>query len=739
LRNSNIHEAIQYGLQSIELSKRFNDNEDLTRAYGYTGVAYRNLGNYSEALDFYFKGLQLAEKYNYTTELGYAYINIGNLYIYQELYNDARVYLDKAILIAKELKNKTMEAYCNLNYGRIFLHLKNYTEAHNYLNESLRIREEIRDTNEQAVCFMYIGDVYLAEGDYDSALKNFHESKKLLEHQIDLDLIANLYIKFSKVYLDRKDYKNALMYAEKSLDISKNIQSKLRIRNAYITLVSVYKKLNNYKVVSEYYAYILSYNDSLFNSQINEKISYIKFIEKQNFYEKKVSEQIYKDNLEINKQKQFRNFFILITAILIIISVILYAFFRSKKNHNRVLSEKNKQISEQKLELEDLVDKYYEAKNQADEANRLKSEFLANMSHEIRTPMNAIVGFSDLLRQKVKNPEHLSYVDKIILSSSNLLNLINEILDLSKIEAGKLSIQNEATDIRLILNEVKEIFSESVASKDLLLNVEIEEGFPEVILIDSVRLRQILLNLVSNGIKFTNSGGVTIKVAIEKKVRNTVEFNISVIDTGIGIPDSQIEIIFEVFRQAEGQDEKIYGGTGLGLSITKNLVEMMNGTISVSSIIGSGSTFNISFKNIEYSNENLKSDPLTQPESIMIPHLKIINADDSEMNRSLVKTMLLDEKFEVFEASDGEEVLTLIEKLIPDIILLDIRMPKKDGFETAKIIRSNERFQKVPIIALTANIMESEIQKIKENFDDYLSKPITKRDLMTSLAKFIKV
>jgi signal transduction histidine kinase/CheY-like chemotaxis protein len=738
LRNSNIHESIEFGLQAIELSERLNDNENLAKAYSFTGVAYRNLGNYTEALDFYFKGLQLAEKYNYTEQLGYAYINIGNLYIYQSLYNDALPYLKKAELIASELKNKNMQAYCKLNFGRIYLYQKDFSNALNYLNESLRIRKEINDINEQAVCYMYIGDVYYAQGDVESALKYRFESIKLLKDQIDLVLVADIYNKISTIYFEKKDYKQALFYAEKSLLIAKKTQSKLRIRNTYITLASIYKKLNNTKTVSEYYEYILLYNDSLYNSQINEKISYIKFIEKQNVYEKKISEKIYRDNLEINKQKQFRNLSLLLTIISIIISIILFAFFTHKRKSNKILSQKNEQISEHKIELENMVEELSEAKKLADEANRLKSEFLANMSHEIRTPMNAIVGFSDLLKQKLENTEHISYVDKIILSSSNLLSIINEILDISKIEAGKLSIQNEPINIRLILHEVQEIFSEFIKTKGLYLNVNIDNDFPEVIHMDSIRLRQILLNLVSNGLKFTSKGGVTIKLDKGLLAGEKLNFNISVIDTGIGIPKNQIGNIFETFRQVEGQDEKIYGGTGLGLSITKNLVEMMNGSIAVNSKIGSGSTFSITFKNVECNKVELKIDETINDEIIELPTIKIINADDSEMNRELIRTILSEKKFEIFDAVDGEEVLSLIEKIVPDIILMDIRMPKIDGYKAAGIIKSDDRFKSIPIIALTADVPDTEMEKITKAFDDFLIKPFNKSDLLHLFSKLIK-
>lgn len=379
-----------------------------------------------------------------------------------------------------------------------------------------------------------------------------------------------------------------------------------------------------------------------------------------------------------------------------------------------------------------------EAKKQADEANRLKSEFLANMSHEIRTPMNAIIGFSDILQNRLKDPEHLSFLNKIIISGNNLLYLINDILDLSKIEAGKMTIEKEPTDLRDVIKGITEIFSEKTESKNLELLTVIDDKLPVKLFLDSVRIRQVLLNLVGNGLKFTNKGSVTVKIEADNVSNQFVDLNISVIDTGIGIPEFQNDTIFESFRQVEGQDTKVFGGTGLGLSITKNLVEMMDGTISVSSEVDIGSEFKIIIKNVEIVksiNHIIKKD---QKDDINIPDIKILYADDVEINREVVKMLLSDEKIEFFEAKDGEDVLEMTKIVKPDIILMDIRMPKINGYEAAKILKSDKAFSSIPIIALTAHAVKPEIRKYGDVFDDYLIKPIVKSKLIESIYKFFK-
>ncbi len=242
------------------------------------------------------------------------------------------------------------------------------------------------------------------------------------------------------------------------------------------------------------------------------------------------------------------------------------------------------------------------AKNKAEESNRLKSEFLANMSHEIRTPMNAIIGFSSILKRRLENESHRTFANKIIQSSNNLLGLINDILDLSKIEAGQLDIQKTAVNPVSVFNEIPEFFSELSAQKQIPIVLSLSNTLPAKLLLDALRLRQVLTNLVSNALKFTEQGQIIIAVSAIAAPSNgakelkEVQLEIIVKDTGIGIAATQLPFIFDSFRQSEGQSTRKYGGTGLGLSITKNLVELMGGTISVASEQGKGSTFTVLLK-----------------------------------------------------------------------------------------------------------------------------------------------
>ncbi len=378
----------------------------------------------------------------------------------------------------------------------------------------------------------------------------------------------------------------------------------------------------------------------------------------------------------------------------------------------------------------------------AEEANRLKSEFLANMSHEIRTPMNAILGFSGILQKQIVNEKHRSFIDKIKKSGNNLLALINDILDLSKIEAGQLKIQKEAASIEGVCSEVSLVFSDVSKRHKVPIYVDIDKSIPKTLLFDELHLRQVLLNLVSNAVKFTEKGSVSIIVTTTKpiefsKQNKVLNLVIKVEDTGIGIPENQHEAIFYSFRQIEGQSTRKYGGTGLGLAITKRLVELMDGTITVESIVGQGSKFKIILNNIKILSTEYEELTIDEGVDVEFIKSKILHVDDNEDNREIVALYLENEAIEIKEVETGKDALEILKTYTPDLILIDIQLPGLSGYETTKIIRENENLNSIPIIALTANATKEEIEKYSYIFDEYLTKPIPEKELIKTIAKYL--
>jgi PAS domain S-box-containing protein len=383
------------------------------------------------------------------------------------------------------------------------------------------------------------------------------------------------------------------------------------------------------------------------------------------------------------------------------------------------------------------------AKEKADSANRAKSEFLANMSHEIRTPMNAIIGFSEILATQLTDKQHKSYLNSIQTASKSLLTLINDILDLSKIEAGRLEIQYEPVHPQRIFTELQQIFSLAMADKNLEFLREIDDSLPPALFLDETRLRQVLLNLMGNAVKFTESG--YIKLCANQQAyanQKQIDLMIAVVDSGIGIPSEQQALIFESFKQQDGQSTRKYGGTGLGLAITKRLVEMMNGQISVTSCPGKGSRFEIILRQVKIATltqEDVKPDNTVDLNQITFEKAQVLVVDDIESNRHLIEESLSQVNLEVISAEDGQKALLFAEEYHPDLILMDIRMPEMNGYEATKHLKNNPNTADIPVIALTAAVALDEKAKTEAHgFEGFVAKPINISELLSTLSYYLK-
>jgi PAS domain S-box-containing protein len=390
---------------------------------------------------------------------------------------------------------------------------------------------------------------------------------------------------------------------------------------------------------------------------------------------------------------------------------------------------------EQKINADNLK----EAKIAAEEANRSKSEFLANMSHEIRTPLTAVIGFSELLINRITDKQHIKFLNTILNSSNSLLALINDILDLSKIEAGKLEILPKAINMKRILLEIEQIFSQKIHEKNLSFLVDIEDNIPEFLILDEVRFRQILFNLVGNAVKFTENGFIKIKITPTNFSNTKTDLIISVEDTGIGISRDLQESIFDAFSQQSSHTARKYGGTGLGLAITKRLAEKMNGTITLKSEPGLGSTFRIVVKDIIVTDEAKKADSTKYPSvsDYKFVESRILLVDDFEYNRELIKYYLNGSNIEITESITGEDALYLAKIILPDLILMDVKLPGMDGNIVAQKLKEDPDFADIPIIAFTASSASDEVGDFFEHFDGYIRKPINSTNLYNELKRFI--
>ncbi len=400
-------------------------------------------------------------------------------------------------------------------------------------------------------------------------------------------------------------------------------------------------------------------------------------------------------------------------------------------------------ITAQKIFEKELIEAKNNAEREkkiAEEAVKSKQQFLSNMSHEIRTPMNAIIGFTKIVLKTKLDQKQQEYIDAIKVSGDALIVLINDILDLAKVDAGKMIFEQNPFKLSSSISAMLHLFETKIQEKNLELVKEYDPAIPEVLLGDAVRLHQIILNLVSNSIKFTNEGKITVSIRMLKEDAEKVTIEFSIIDTGIGIPESNLGNIFTNFQQASSGTTRLYGGTGLGLAIVKQLVERQGGTITVKSKEGKGSTFTFV---LNFKKTNAKMDSVSHREETGVEleaglkNIRVLVVEDMALNQLLMKTILIGFGFELDIAGNGKIAIEKLQKNTYDIILMDLQMPEMSGFEATAYIRNTMNSQ-TPIIALTADVTTVDVEKCKAaGMNDYIAKPVDEKLLYSKIIKYL--
>lgn len=435
-----------------------------------------------------------------------------------------------------------------------------------------------------------------------------------------------------------------------------------------------------------------------------------------------------------------------------VIGVVVVA--RDVTDHNRIeaelieakvhaeLATKNAEKAKIKAEratkiAEEATDKAEKAKLIAENAVKSKQQFLSNMSHEIRTPMNAIIGFTKVLLKTNLTAKQKEYLTAIKMSGDALTVLINDILDLAKVDAGKMQFEQIPFKMATSIAAMVHLFETKIQEKNLQLVKKYDSKIPNVLVGDPVRLHQIVLNLISNAVKFTSEGKITVRVRLLKEEEGKVNIEFTVTDTGIGIAKDKVKHVFENFQQATSETSRLYGGTGLGLAIAKQLVESQGGSIFVTSKPGEGSTFgfNLSFSKTE---AHVELETEMKEADIEVKNIRVLVVEDIALNQLLMKTLLDDFGFQYDIAVNGKVAVEKLQQKSYDLILMDLQMPEMNGFQATEYIR-NQLNSKVPIIALTADVTTADLEKCKTVcMNDYISKPIDERLLFNKIIDLLK-
>jgi signal transduction histidine kinase/DNA-binding NarL/FixJ family response regulator len=723
---SNNNEAIKNFLIASELKKEMGDMKGVGVYYYAIGALYRVQGNYPQALKYEIAALKIQEKLGDKHDIAYAYDIIGTIYEQQENHPLALTYFTNSLKTYEEIVDKQsivdkqgIAAEVN-NIGVVYFDQHNYTEALKNELKASTMFKEIGDSGNLASNYLSIGDIYSQQGNYPEALKKYSEALKIKEKIGDKGGILESYKSLGRFYKKQGNLHEALKSESKAISLALEIDSKEQIKDVYGELAVIDAGLQNYKAAYDHEVLFKQYYDSIYNKENDKKLTSLQM--QYDFDKKEQTDSIQHasenkiNSLNLHKQKVLTGLGI---SGFILVILLLFFVYRNYTNQRKATAEMTI------------------ARQRAEQSEKFKEQFLANMSHEIRTPMNAVMGMTSLVMDSLLNEKQRFYLEGIMKSGETLLYIINDILDLSKIEAGKMEIENIDFSVSEVLEQVKQTLQHKAEEKGLQLIVDMDGKITDVRMGDPVRLNQVLMNLAGNAIKFTEKGSVAIEV---KKGVSESGIRFSINDTGIGIPEDKLQTVFESFSQAKASDTRTYGGTGLGLTISKQLVELMDGKISVESKEGSGTTFSFEINFPFGSPERLKEQrSAEQIEGSILNGLKILLADDNEYNRIVTHDTLTSKaNVEIKEVTNGKEAIDLLSQQDFDVVLMDVQMPLMDGYEATRFIREHFAFPKnqTPVIALTASVIRSDLDKCREaGMNDYIPKPFKASQLISVIAK----
>lgn len=596
------HNALIWHREELAIADSLKLFPETIKALNNLGVAHRRMDDYKMATDYHMRALSLAEKLDEMKGYVIAANGLGNIQYVLGNYDEALRRFRECLRV-NQSQNELLGVAINLdNIGNVFFKQNDVEKALEYYLLSLEVNREIGSQRGIAICYSDIGNVYKAKGDFDKALNYYLLSLELNESIGDLHYVAYGYVNVGQLYVENKKYQEALPFLKKGIELSLGSDILANLENAYHLMYKVYKYMNQPQNALRFLELANELNDSIMSDNTMKTV-----IQMQTLFDRERSENqiaLLKHQKAISdlkmKDQRFYNLFIYSSLIVLFVAVIVgLIILRMKMKTNALLQKQKAELEAARLELSDYAARLLKSKEEAEHHNRLKSQFLANMSHEIRTPMNSVIGFADILSKIITDSKQLAYLESIRSSGNNLLTLINDILDLSKIEAGKLNIELMPVNLRELLEEIRQIFYLQLKDKNLAFTIRVDNSLPTIVYLSEVRMRQILFNLVGNAIKFTNSGSISLTVyAVNNLSDGFVDLHMHVADTGIGIPKESIDRIFIAFNQQHNEFTK-YQGTGLGLSITQRLVEAMNGRIHVESEYGKGSVFKVLLKGVK--------------------------------------------------------------------------------------------------------------------------------------------
>lgn len=716
------------------------DEPAIAKCYFYIGDVYSTLKNNKKAVQNYDNAIDLFSRLNDQENLINTLNRVGNRHMDmgREM-NDTTYFFaaikiySQAFTIASKTRNKKKMINAYVNLADAYNILGKITNNKSYFFHSLdnslhglRLSRENKFLQSEAINNLNIGETYEKLGLPFKSIHFYEQALKLYQKAGDNNWIRNTYTYLGNAYFLLNNYDKAIEYIEKSIELAKEQGYTSYLRDNYELLSKIYAAKKDFEKSLEYHKLYTTYKDSISNE--NTAVSIARLQNEFDFERKNQEIELLKKNTEMQEQEIkhqniLRNFLIAVIVLVFVLLSIIYYRYREKN----------------KVQVEII-----KAKEAAEQAKDSQEQFLANTSHEIRTPMNGIIGMTNHLKDTALSTEQREYISAINESANSLLVLINDLLDLSKIKAGKMTFEKKAFRISDLFKNLIYTLQYRSTEKNIRLLSSIDEKIPGVLIGDPVRLNQILLNLTGNAIKFTEKGEVKIIAKLLKDDGKSQLILFSVQDTGIGIQESKLNTIFESFTQVNARTTRKYGGTGLGLTIAKQLIEQQGGTISVSSKVNEGSTFTfvLHFKKLprnlkDQRDLNIPAADFNQPN---LYSMAVLVVDDNKVNQRVAALTLQKWNAKVDVADNAIMAFDKLTEKKFDLVLMDVTMPDMDGFEATKFIRKKlpPSISKIPIIAMTASALIGDREKcIAVGMDEYVSKPFNPEELYDKIVKTI--
>ena len=757
--------AMKYFVESLSIRNTLNDEKGVATSKNHIGQVFFLQEDMDSALKNLTDALQIRNKITDFEGAAETHENLGHVYLHNKTYGKAREHFGQAMELRVEMEQLPEAAQLASQMGKIASDMGDSDSALAYYNQSLDLNSSIQDVASISNDFNNIALVY-----WNQAKTSAFDREELLEEALEANesafkirveledniSLAETYQNFGSIYTAMGDNNNAVKYLEKSVELLRQIGAEPGTQNIYQNISLAYQDLGDFKNAYKYQMAYANNKEIIFNKEKSTAL-----LELTTKYDSQFAAEKQKQKIaDLEKEQAFstrmRYFLMALVGLGLLLMGVLYNSYRLKKRDNNLLRAKNEEIESQKVEIHAKNAELNEKNESLDVLNQMlvkemadresieqssfaRERFLATMSHEMRTPMNIIIGLTHLLLSENPREDQIDHLRTLQFSANNLVVFINDVLDFSKIEAGKLTLESREFNAHDILKEIGRRFELPSRDKELGLNCRFDKKIPEVLLGDPARMNQILTNLVSNAIKFTHKGRVDVDIQLDELNKSEATLKLVVQDTGSGIDPAKLDEMFRKFSSTSNEDLfEGYASSGLGLAITKRLIDLQNGRIEVNSVPGKGTTFTVFLPyKVIHVDKNAPKKAATPKDYSDLVGNKVLLVEDNKINQLVVAKMLRKLGMEVITADDGLEALDAYSNQYFDLVLMDIQMPKMDGYRTTAEIRksSDPRKRDVPIIALTASAFLTEKEKAKLfGMNDHVGKPFGPDDLLEKIS-----